>query len=167
MQQYKTRKVVLKRFYLPDCLYFITAVTENRLPVFKDRKNINILLTVFSKYRQLYKFKIIAFCILPDHFHCLIIPSSTANISKIIKAIKGYSSRLINKRNLHHCKIWQHQFLDHIIRKDEDYKNHINYIHNNPLKHKLVTEPADYIWSSYNCYYNNLASVFKIDALPF
>jgi REP element-mobilizing transposase RayT len=31
----------------------------------------------------------------------------------------------------------QHQFLDHVVRSREDYRLHIEYIHNNPIKHGL------------------------------
>lgn len=137
------------------------------MPVFNDHKNIDILINALNKYRQLYKFKIIAYSILPDHCHFLIMPSLKKNISEIIKAIKGYSSRLINKQYTQQQKIWQHQFLDHIIRKDEDYMNHINYIHNNPIKHKLVNQPSDYKWSSYNCYHHISPIAIAIDELPF
>jgi len=150
---------------MPYHLYFITAVTEEREPFLKDSDNIKILLATFKKYREEYQFKIVAFCILPDHFHWLIVPSTKANISKIMKAVKGYSSIFINIQNHRYGRLWQHQFLDHIVRKDEDYKNHIDYIHKNPIKHGLVQNIADYPWSSYNSYYGENNEVFKIDEI--
>jgi putative transposase len=47
---------------------------------------------------------------------------------------------------------WQHQFLDHVVHSREDYWLHIEYIHNNPIKHGLCDKPEDYRWSSYRYY---------------
>jgi len=162
---YKTKRIELKRFYLPNYLYFVTSVIENRRKIFTDNVNINMLLNSFDYYRKEQGFKIVAFCILLDHFHWLIIPSERADISQIMKSVHGFSARKINKENNQCGKLWQHQFLDHIIRKDEDYKQHIYYIHNNPVKHGLVKEPKDYLWSSYRNYYLDDDSLFRIDRL--
>jgi REP element-mobilizing transposase RayT len=43
---------------------------------------------------------------------------------------------------------WQSSFLDHIIRDEDDYLNHLEYIHNNAVKHGLAidAEQYPYIW---------------------
>ena len=51
-------------------------------------------------------------------------------------------------------RVWQHQFLDHVVRNTEDYRVHIEYIHNNPVKHGLCKEAGEYKWSSYRYYVN-------------
>ena len=43
--------------------------------------------------------------------------------------------------------IW-HQYMDHVIRDEEDYYKHLNYIHQNPIKHGYTKKLADYRWSS-------------------
>ncbi|MFA5031848.1 MAG: transposase [bacterium] len=168
MINYKIRKIKLKRFYLPGEMYFITCVTENREKIFKEDKNVRILLSVIKYYKEKYEFNIAAYCILPDHFHCLVVPSKKANISMIMKGIKGYSTRLINKTNNANGSLWQHQFLDHIIRADEDYHSHIDYIHENPKKHRIVDETKKYKWSSYHVYYeeeHELNSCLQVDKI--
>ena len=43
---------------------------------------------------------------------------------------------------------WQSSFLDHIIRDEDDYLNHLDYIHNNAVKHGLAidAEQYPYMW---------------------
>lgn len=43
--------------------------------------------------------------------------------------------------------IW-YQYTDHVIRNDEDYYKHLNYIHQNPIKHGYVKQLTAYKWSS-------------------
>ena len=44
--------------------------------------------------------------------------------------------------------IWQRRYWEHLIRDDTDYRNHIDYIHYNPVKHGLVQRAADWPHSS-------------------
>lgn len=62
--------------------------------------------------------------------------------------------------------IWQHQFLDHVVRNNEDYKLHIEYIHNNPVKHNLCRGPEEYRWSSYRHYMYDEDVLIPIAKLP-
>jgi putative transposase len=44
--------------------------------------------------------------------------------------------------------IWQRGFSDHRIRDSQDYRNHMNYLTQNPVKRRLVETPSEYAWSS-------------------
>jgi REP-associated tyrosine transposase len=39
-----------------------------------------------------------------------------------------------------------------LIRDDSDYENHINYIHNNPVKHGYVNKTIDWPYSTLHDY---------------
>jgi len=153
MRGYLSRKVELKRFYLTNQLYFITSVVENREPIFLNENCIQILLRALDEYAKKCSIEIIAFAVLPDHMHLLISPKSQRHtISDFMKSIKGKSAIEINRATERKGRLWQHQFLDHIVRSKEDYRLHIEYIHYNPIKHGLCDRPEDYRWSSYRCY---------------
>lgn len=49
---------------------------------------------------------------------------------------------------------WQRKFLEHTIRDNRDFINHVEYIHYNPVKHGLVTAPKDLEYSSFHRYVN-------------
>ena len=69
--------------------------------------------------------------------------------------VNGGSSYEINKfENQSGRKIW-YQYWDRIIRDERDYYTHLNYIHQNPIKHGLVKtldELANYQFCSYKNY---------------
>jgi putative transposase len=48
--------------------------------------------------------------------------------------------------------IWQRRFWEHLIRDDTDLRNHIDYIHYNPVKHGYVTQPGDWPFSTFHGY---------------
>jgi len=48
--------------------------------------------------------------------------------------------------------VWQRRFWDHMIRDQEDFNRHLDYIHYNPVKHGYVSNPGDFQWSSLKTY---------------
>ena len=48
--------------------------------------------------------------------------------------------------------IWQRRFWEHQVRDDEDLHKHLDYIHFNAVKHGLVTNPADWPYSTFHRY---------------
>jgi putative transposase len=48
--------------------------------------------------------------------------------------------------------VWQRRFYEHTCRSENDVKRCIDYVHVNPLKHRLVDRVADWPWSSFHRY---------------
>ncbi|MGL6647595.1 REP-associated tyrosine transposase [Aeromonas caviae] len=48
--------------------------------------------------------------------------------------------------------VWQRHYWEHLIRDEQDYRRHMDYIHINPLKHGHVTRVADWPYSTFHRY---------------
>ncbi len=83
--------------------------------------------------------------------------TATPTISQIIQSIKlRFTHRYKNQNRITaNIKIWQRRFWDHIIRNQNDYNQHMDYIHRNPVKHQYTERPGDYPWSSFSAYVRN------------
>jgi putative transposase len=46
--------------------------------------------------------------------------------------------------------IWQRRHWEHTIRSYRDHAVHFDYIHFNPVKHRLVDHPADWPFSPFH-----------------
>ena len=57
--------------------------------------------------------------------------------------------------------IWQRKFWEHLIRDEQDYARHVDYIHRNPVKHGLVKHVKDWPFSSFHGYVDR--SVYSLD----
>lgn len=90
-----------------------------------------------------------------NHYHLLVGLEHDNDLSKFMRFLHGKTGRLINKaNNTSGQKIWQNYF-ETIIRSEKDFYTHLNYIHNNPLKHGLMSDLealADYPFCSYTKY---------------
>lgn len=58
--------------------------------------------------------------------------------------------------------IW-HQYMDHVIRSETDYYKHLNYTHQNPVKHGLAKRMTEYPWSSIHRWVEEWGKEFMID----
>jgi putative transposase len=130
----------LRRLNINDTLYFITVVTRDRIPILLNHTE--MFWQSWNDYEpQLW-------VILPDHFHA-ILDVGNRGISAIIHDFKiRFSWRYRYKYKT--GKIWQHRFWEHAIRDEKDLKNHIDYIHLNPVKHGIIDDPYKYKYSSLN-----------------
>jgi REP element-mobilizing transposase RayT len=94
-----------------------------------------------------HPFVIDAWVVLPEHMHCVwtLPPGETAYSMRwrLIKTLfcralppDEYRSRLRLLRG--ERGIWQRRYWEYLIRDDEDFRRHVDYVHINPLKHGLV-----------------------------
>lgn len=118
-------------------------------------------------YRREQRLKIHYYVIMDNHLH--LITSSKNNISKIIKNLKSYSAKEIIKnlridkrkwvlnllkfykkksKKVSEYQVWQEGSHPQIISSYKMLNQKINYIHFNPVKRGLVSEPEHWIYSS-------------------
>ena len=99
-------------------------------------------------------FRLLAYVILNDHFHCLIRPEADSDFSRIMQSVKlRFTHRWKREQAVEtSVTLWQRRFWDHVIRDSTDLQQHLDYIHYNPVKHGYVSNPADYQWSSFKAH---------------
>jgi putative transposase len=154
-----------RRVYLKGGTYFFTVVTYKRIHVFKNVPAIRLLNDCIKATMQNYPFKINAMVILPDHVHTIwTMPDVDDDFSTRWRLIKKRFSRKF--QSVHPASvsgsmvkkqeqgIWQKRFWEHLIRDDEDFNMHCDYIHYNPVKHGLVKSPGSWEHTSYHQFVN-------------
>ena len=108
-------------------------------------------------------FDILAYCLMPTHFHFMVHVKEIDNLNKIKNAVgKLLSSytQALNKQNHTHGSLFQdntktntlsHKKVlhNHIINANEYPLHCFNYIHLNQVKDKFIINPADWKYSSY------------------
>ena len=137
----------------PDAELFLTIATRNREPLFSSSADFELVLGVMQRTRERFNLKIMAWAILPDHIHLLIVPGD-ADYSKVVysfkKGVGGEFKKIgyISKGD----KIWQDRFWEHTVKDDKDHLRCVEYIHYNPVKHSMVSAPREWEYSSFHKY---------------
>jgi putative transposase len=110
--------------------------------------------------RQERPFTIDAVVILPDHLHAILtLPQGDADFAGRWRRIKGhFSTQLlaagiaIRSHANGELALWQRRYWEHTIRDEHDFVRHVDYVHYNPVKHRLVTRVRDWPHSSFHLY---------------
>jgi REP-associated tyrosine transposase len=147
-----------RRNRIPGASYFFTVNLFERssdlLVV-----HIDALREAVRTVKERCAFHIDAWVVLPDHMHCMwTLPEGDFNFpgrwrdiktafSKSLPAVERRSEVMIQRGER---GIWQRRYWEHTIRNDHDYAVHFDYIHFNPVKHRLVEHPADWPFSSFH-----------------
>jgi len=95
--------------------------------------------------------RILAVVIMPDHFHIAgFMDTNEANksmaVANLVKSIKGYSAREINKLRDTKGGLWQREYHDRLLLNERALRSAIEYVIGNPVKVGLAEKPDDYPW---------------------
>jgi putative transposase len=135
------------RSSVPGGTYFFTVNLAERHETSLLIDHIDSLRKAFAATRRERPFRLDAIVVLPDHLHCLWrLPTGDRDFSTRSRLIKSRFSREIerneqrnpSRRRKGERGIWQRRYWEHLIRDDEDYRRHADYIHFNPVKHGHV-----------------------------
>ncbi len=135
--------------YRGSCfVYFITLCSYERSHILTQTKTANILISAFNHQRNEKIIKLYCYCIMPDHLHLLMSLSDfyPHNLQTWIRSFKRFTAKSA-KTTLPTNQLWQKNFYDHIIRKEESFIKIAEYILNNPVRGGLVGNWKDYPYS--------------------
>ncbi len=135
------------RMMSPPGTYFVTFITWQRRRLFIVDPYVRLFLKTLYGYRRKQRFQLHAFVLMPEHVHLLLTPASDLTVERAIQLVKGGYSRAFGLE-FRRGEVWQRGFTDHRIRDAEDFARHRDYIHQNPVKRRLVECAAEYRYCS-------------------
>lgn len=139
---------------------------NNRQAVFHDDKDYNTYLNFIPRYKAENKIKVYHYCIMPNHIHLIIEITPKSNLSKFMKQLNLSYLYHYKKRYKYDGHLWQGRYKSLIISKDEYLIVCARYIELNPVKAKIVKNPKDYQYSSYNAYaYGKKSDIIESDPI--
>lgn len=143
---------------VPGGTYFFTVNLQDRNSALLIERIDNLRASI-RRATELRPFHIDAWVVLPNHMHAIwTLPEGDDDFSQRWSTIKiAFSKRMEpgeERSKSRKCTgergIWQRRFWEHTIRNEQDYAAHMDYIHYNPVKHGLVTTPAQWPHSTFH-----------------
>ena len=138
--------------YVDDVWYFVTASTINKAHILSLDEHFNIWTRAFKELAAEFKVKLIAWVVLPNHYHLLFLPHHSRDLGNFMKRLNGSTSYQLNALDQARGRTIWYSYWDTCIRGERDFWTRLNYIHYNPVKHGYVQEPGDWQFSSYHHY---------------
>ena len=152
----------LKRYYGGGDAHLITCSCYHREPWLDSELRRDLFVSILEDTRKRYRFVVLGYVIMPDHFHLLISEPQVGDPSKVLQVIKqrfaqrvlGHPRRKPNvepslRQTLH---VWEPRFYDFNVWTEHKLVEKLRYMHRNPVKRGLVEEPEEWAWSSFRDY---------------
>ncbi|WP_248746776.1 transposase [Pseudomonas sp. MWU12-2037] len=146
--RYKANHLRIGRYSEPGRIYLLTAVVQNREPVFQDFYLGRLLVNSLRTAQEEYSARALAWVVMPDHFHWLV-ELQKASLEELMGKTKSRTTLAVNQRMDRVGPLWQKGFHDRALRREEDLPAMARYIVANPLRAGLVTRVGDYpLWDA-------------------
>lgn len=97
------------------------------------------------------RYRLLSWCIMPNHVHVLILKYDGITMSSILHSWRSFTSHKANEILGRSGTFWMKDYFDRFIRDESHLNATIRYIEHNPVKAGLANTPEDWLWSS-ACY---------------
>lgn len=135
----------------PLHFYVITAVTNQRQPIFTQIDIAKKVITELYVLENEKAVNTISYVLMPDHLHWQFQLLNKYTLAEVVKRLKGRTTQLINKAEQRKGSVWQADYYDHQIKNESDLIKQARYIVANPLRAGLVKNIGNYPF--WNCIY--------------
>ena len=139
------------RVHCPGALYHVISRGNQRQDIFLDGKDLEAFLFYLSEYKIRYPFHLYAYCLLKNHFHLLLGVEGTP-LGKVMQSLLFRYTRYFNKRYGKVGHLFQGRYKAILCDKDAYLLELVRYVHLNPIRAKVVTDPERYPWTSHLIY---------------
>lgn len=109
------------------------------------QENVSEIVANAIRYRDGKDYKLIAFCVMPNHVHLVVeIERTSASLQRILQLLKSFTAVEANKLLQRKGTFWQHESYDHVIRNEQELERIIWYVLENPVKAHLCRHWRDW-----------------------
>ena len=164
-------------------LFFVTTTVQNFIKIFTDVRYCQVIIDNLNFYRRKYGFKLIAYVIMPEHLHLIVLTKANATLSSFMRDFNKYTSVQIKRMQLsdnnkklisifrknatgyrnQEFKLWMDRFDRLVLNTPKILQQKVDYIHFNPVRANLVKDILEWKYSSARNYYLDDHSVIRID----
>lgn len=129
--------------------YHIYNRGVSKTTLFREAANYIFVLEKLQKYRKECQVSIIAYCLMPNHYHLLLRQDGDIPAGKVPQLVFNSYTKAYNAKYEHSGTLFEGRFRAKQAQSDSYLSHLCRYIHGNPVKDGLVDNPADWPWSNY------------------
>jgi putative transposase len=140
-----------KTVFLPGHYYHVFNRGTNRMDIFRNAENYDYLLRLIKKNVAVYDITMVAYCLMPNHYHFLLRQKTRFSISNCIQSIFNAYTKAFNKMTRRTGTLFESRFKSVSVDSKKYLMYLCRYIHRNPIdgRHPLVEKIEDWLYSNY------------------
>ncbi len=117
------------------------------MPTFLRDEDYQLYLDLMAEWCDTRGVEVWAYCLMPNHVHLVVVPATEQALRLGIGEAHRRYSRHVNFREGWRGHLWQGRFASYPMEDAYLYAA-TRYVELNPVRAKLVANPAEYRWSS-------------------
>ena len=129
--------------------YHIYNRGAGRTPIFFSPNNYEHCLRLVKRYAQRYDVAVIAYCLMPNHYHFCLRQETDEPLSKFVGTLFNAYAQAVNRQQERTGALFEGRFRHAWIDREEYLIHLCRYIHLNPVRANLVSKPQDWSYSNY------------------
>ena len=124
------------------------AVNRDRL--FSDEHDYRAFLDIFAEARKRIPLRVLAFCVMPNHWHLVVWPAEDGQVSVFLHLLTlTHASRWrVARGTLGHGAVYQGRFKSFPVQSDDHVARVCRYVERTPLRAGLVQRAEEWPWGS-------------------
>ncbi|MBX4197795.1 transposase [Candidatus Parcubacteria bacterium] len=142
----------LPRIDMGDYIYHVINRGTARVQIFYTEEDYDLFELVLEEAQAKFGMRILAYCVMPNHWHLVIYPKEDGEISKFMKWLTGTHTQRWHA--VHGTAgsghIYQGRYKSFVVEDDKYLLDLIRYVESNPLHANLVNRAEEWKWSSLN-----------------
>ena len=150
----------MNRLATGDTIYHVINRANGRAKIFKTDKEYQHFESLLEEARELLDMRILAYCIMPNHWHLVLYPRNDGDMSEFMRWLTTTHVRQyrVATESIGGGHLYQGTFKSFPVEKSEYLIALIRYVEQNPLRAKLVQRAEDWTYSSL---YRRMKGTFK------
>ena len=143
-------------------VYHVMLRGINRQLIFEDDEDRSKFLDLLCRFKKECGFELFGYCLMGNHVH-LLIKENAVPLERIIKKIGTAYVYYFNQKYDRVGHLFQDRFRSEVVHDDPQLLQTLRYIHRNPVKAGMCSEPEEYSFSSYLQYKNEENGIADTD----
>ena len=131
-------------------LYHVIVRGNQRQKTFLRDSDYQAYLERLSRYRKRWGVTVYAYCLMPNHVH--LVETGSEPLSRFMPGLQQSYTQYFNRKHGKVGHLFQGRYKAIVCEKDEYLLSLIRYIHQNPVRAKLVGKMEDYGYSGHGEY---------------
>ena len=137
----------IARVVIPGIPHHVTQRGNRQMDVFRSVSDRKLYLSLLTHYGQLHGLRVLAYCLMDNHVHLVLIPERAESLCLALKPLHLRYAQEYNHRTGQSGILWQGRYYSCPLGERHTWAA-IRYVERNPVRARIVTKAERYPWSS-------------------
>lgn len=136
------------RFSYPKALHHVTMRCNNKAFLFDERSQ-RLFLQVLEESCAKHRVVLFNYCLMTNHVHLLFRVGEQDTLSRFMQRLAGVFANRFNRARERKGHLWEGRFVSTVVEPVSYFLRCMAYIDLNPVRARIVGDPADYKWCAH------------------